>query len=74
MKSEKDILRKNTGPALGGKKMRMSVFTSFEEAEESNYEFYRNLTPVERMQMHYELSMRIWGKAQPSLNRRFTFD
>ena len=74
MKKEKSTEEKKTGSVSDSGKMRMSVFTSFEEAEEANYEFYRKLTPVQRMQMHFELSIRIWGKPETNLSRRFTFD
>jgi hypothetical protein len=58
----------------GSGKKRIAFFNSFEEAAEADYEFYRNLTPLERMQLHYELSIRVFGSPQPDLSRRFSFD
>ena len=54
-------------------KSRIAFFASFEEAAEADYEFYRNLTPEQRMQIHYELSIQVFGEPQTGLNRRFTF-
>lgn len=56
----------------GGK--RIAFFKSFEEAAEADYEFYRKLTPVERIALHYELSIKMTARTSPALNQRFSFD
>ena len=55
------------------KKSRITFFSSFEEAAEADYEFYRNLTPEQRLNIHYELSIRVFGGTHTNLNRRFSF-
>ena len=52
---------------------RVTFFKSFEEAAEADYEFYRNLTPEQRMNIHYELCIRVFGGPQTNLSRRFSF-
>lgn len=44
-------------------------FTSFAEAEEADREFYRNLTPDERLQILFELIRRGQGDPEPRLER-----
>ena len=54
-------------------KRRITFFKSFEEAAEADYEFYRNLTPEQRLAMHYELMIRVYGPAKEPSNRRLSF-
>ena len=54
-------------------KTRLSVFSSFEEAAEADCEFYRKLTPEQRVNLHYEISLRTFGAPLSTHNRRFTF-
>jgi hypothetical protein len=54
-------------------KKRISFFNSFEEAAEADHEFYRNLTPLQRMEIHYELTLRFSGKPISESNKRFSF-
>jgi hypothetical protein len=52
---------------------RVAIFNSFEEAAEADYEFYRNLPPEQRMNIHYELSLRLFGENKTNLKGRFSF-
>ena len=52
---------------------KLTVFSSFEEAAEADYEFYRNLTPEQRINLHYEISIRTFGAPLANRNRRFSF-
>ena len=52
---------------------RISVFHSFEEAAEADYAYYRSLSPEQRMNIHYELTVRLFGEAKNNLKRRFSF-
>ncbi len=54
-------------------KGRISFYRSLEEASEADYEFYRRLTAEQRMNIHYELSIQVFGRPRPSLNKRFSF-
>lgn len=54
-------------------KKRMAVFTSFDQAAEADYEFYRNLTPEQRMNIHYQLSLSFFGESKTTLKGRFSF-
>ena len=44
-------------------------FSSFAEAEESDRQFYRGLTPDERLQILFELVRRGQDEAEPRLER-----
>ena len=59
-------------PEVPYRKMRLRVFSSFEEEAEANYEFYRKLTPLQRLEIHFELSSRLFSKIKNS-SKRFTF-
>jgi hypothetical protein len=52
---------------------RVTFFNSFEEAAQADYEFYRNLTHEQRLAMHYELSIHVFGAIETNPNRRFSF-
>ena len=74
----KDKLRLNivNEPIVGygvSSERRLSVFTSFEEAAEADHEFYRNLSPEQRLNIHYELSLQFYDEAKSSLKGRFSF-
>ncbi|MDB5284883.1 MAG: hypothetical protein JWO06_3958 [Bacteroidota bacterium] len=55
------------------KKSRITFFKSFEEASEADYQFYRNLSPEQRMNIHFELSRRVFGNRPATLRGRFSF-
>ncbi len=46
-----------------------TVFSSFEEAEEADREFYRSLTPEQRMEMLCELLEFTWPEEDGSAPR-----
>jgi hypothetical protein len=54
-------------------KSRLTIFKSFEEAAEADYEFYRNLSPEERLSLHYQLSIKVFGESHINTSRRFSF-
>jgi hypothetical protein len=60
-------------PAVPYGKRRITIFKSFEEATEADYEFYRNLTPEQRMEIHFKLSVNIFDETKSNSNRRFSF-
>jgi hypothetical protein len=45
------------------------IFKSFEEADAADAEFYRSLTPEQRMEIFWELLRQLHGDAPPRLER-----
>jgi hypothetical protein len=74
MKKEHDNKINEPLVEYGPAKKRVAIFNSFEEAAEADCEFYRNLTPVERVQIHYELSIMVHGQPKAILDRRLSFE
>ena len=72
MEHNKDDKVEEAGVIYGGR--RIAFFKSFEEAAEADHEFYRNLTPMQRLEIHFELSCRVFSKAQTNSVRRFEFE
>lgn len=53
---------------------RITFFNSFEEAAEADYEFYRNLTPEQRLEVHRILSLQVFGNYEKHTGNRLIFD
>jgi len=42
-------------------------------AAEADHEFYRNLTPEQRMEIHFRLSLRVFSPGRAPAGKRFEF-
>lgn len=71
--NDKPEKNKAEEPAVEYKKNKtFRFFKSFEEAAEADYAFYRSLTPEQRLEIHFELSRRVFPVIK-NPNRRFSF-
>lgn len=68
--NDKPEKNKAEEPAVEYKKNKtFRFFKSFEEEAEANYEFYRNLTHLERLEILYKLNCRFFPAIKHHSNR-----
>ena len=61
-------------PEMGDGLQRITFFASLESENEAQYERWRNMTPVEWLEEHRQLSLIVYGDYPKYTGNRLTFE